>query len=61
MLIIKERNEILEKLTAILNCNFISDLKFYPNKGKLKTTINSMSFSDEVKKYALNYVGLEVA
>ena len=61
MLIIKERNEILEKLTAILSCNYISDLKFYPNKGELKTTINSMSFSDEAKRYALNYVGLEVA
>ena len=61
MLIIKERNEILEKLTAILSCNYMSDLKFYPNKGELKKTINNMSFSNEAKRYALNYVGLEVA
>lgn len=61
MLIIKEKNEILEKLTAILSCNYMSDLKFYPDKGRLESTINSMSFSDEVKRYALNYVGLEVA
>jgi hypothetical protein len=61
MLIIKERNKILETLTTILNCCYMSDLKFYPDKGKLKTTINSMSFSDEAKRYALNYVGLEVA
>ena len=61
MLIIKERNEILEKLKNILDCCFISDLKFYPDKGRLKTTINNMSFSNEAKKYALNYVGLEVA
>ena len=60
MLIIKERNEMLEKLKDILDCCYTSDLKFYPDKDKLKTTINSMFFSDEVKKYALNYVGLEV-
>lgn len=60
MLIIKEKNKILETLTTTLNCCYMSDLKFYPDKDKLKTTINSMSFSDEVKKYALNYVGLEV-
>ena len=61
MLIIKEKNKILETLTTMLNCCYMSDLKFYPDKDKLKTTINSMSFSDEVKRYALNYVGLEVA
>lgn len=61
MLIIKERNEILKKLKDILDCCFISDLKFYHDKGRLESTINSMSFSDEVKRYALNYVGLEVA
>lgn len=61
MLIIKERNEILETLTTMLNCYYMSDLQFYPNKGRLKTTINNMSFSNEAKRYALNYVGLEVA
>lgn len=61
MLIIKERNEILEKLKDILDCCFISDLKFYPDKGRLETTINNMSFSNEAKRYALNYAGLEVA
>lgn len=61
MLIIKEKNKILETLTTMLNCYYMSDLKFYPNKDKLKTIINSMSFSNEAKRYALNYVGLEVA
>lgn len=61
MLIIKEKNEILEKLKDILNCYYMSDLQFYPDKDKLKTTINNMSFSTEAKRYALNYVGLEVA
>lgn len=60
MLIIKEKNEILEKLKDILDCCFISDLKFYPDKGRLETTINNMSFSNKAKRYALNYVGLEV-
>ena len=60
-LIIKEKNKILETLTTMLNCCYMSDLKFYPDKGILKTTINSMSFSNEAKRYALNYVGLEVA
>ena len=60
MLIIKEKNEILEKLKDILDCSFISDLKFYPDKGRLETTITNMSFSNEAKRYALNYVGLEV-
>lgn len=61
MLIIKEKNKILETLTTMLNCCYMSDLKFYHDKDKLKTTINSMSFSNEAKRYALNYVGLEVA
>ena len=60
MLIIKEKNEILEKLKDILDCCFISDIKFYPDKGRLKTTINSMFFSNEAKRYALNYAELEV-
>ena len=61
MLIIKEKNKILETLTTMLNCYYMSDLKFYSDKDKLKTIINSMSFSNEAKRYALNYVGLEVA
>ena len=61
MLIIKDKNQILETLKETLNCCFISDLKFYPDKSKLESTINSMSFSNEAKRYALNYVGLEVA
>ena len=61
MLIIKERNEILEKLKDILDCCYMSDLKFYSDKVRLESTIKSMSFSNEVKRYALNYVGLEVA
>ena len=60
MLIIKERNRILETLVENLNCNFISDLKFYPDKGRLESTIKDMNFSDEVKQYALNYIGKEV-
>ena len=60
MLIIKERNEILETLTKILNCCYMSDLKFYPDKGRLEATIKNMSFSNEAKRYALNYIGLEV-
>lgn len=60
MLIIKERNEILETLTSMLKCCYMSDLKFYPDKGRLETTITNMSFSNEAKRYALNYVGLEV-
>lgn len=60
MLIIKDKNQILETLKEALNCCFISDLKFYPDKDKLKTIINSMSFPNEAKRYALNYVGLEV-
>ena len=61
MLVVKEKNEILETLTSMLKCCYMSDLKFYPDKGRLKTTINSMPFSNEAKRYALNYVGLEVA
>ena len=60
MLIIKERNEILETLTAMLKCCYMSDLKFYPDKGRLEETIKDMNFSDEAKKYAFTYVGLEV-
>ena len=60
MLIIKEKNQILENLKENLNCCFISDLKFYSDKVRLESTIKSMSFSNEVKRYALNYVGLEV-
>ena len=60
-LIIKDKNQILETLKEILNCCFISDLKFYPDKSRLESTINNMSFSNEAKRYALNYVGLEVA
>ena len=56
----KEKNKILETLTTMLNCCYMSDLKFYPDKGRLESTINSMSFSNEAKRYALNYVGLEV-
>ena len=57
---LKKKNKILETLTTMLNCCYVSDLKFYPDKDKLKTTINSISFSNEAKRYAFNYIGKEV-
>lgn len=61
MLKLKKETNILEKLQFMVHCIYLSDLKFSPYKEKALSVLNAIDADDESKKYALNYIGKEVA